>query len=465
RTGASSRRGGRGVRGGRSIYIHWAQEAFDQGGMIREYVKWDYELRDGSQVEAAVDRALTLATADPPGPAYLMLPREVLAAGNETFALRREEVRFGHASPQPNAEQVERAAELLAGAERPLLIASASGVNPETVPLLVELAETAAVPVVDFCNIYLNFPTNHPLHLGFTPDGLLQEADVIIALEADVPWMPNLFKPSDSARVIHMGRDPYFSAYAMRSFPMDVILAGDPAAGLRMLREAVAKRLQGKEAALEGRRERCGRIHAEQRADWAKQAEGAAQDRPIDPRWLSACINRVRDEDTVLVNEYDLMLNHVDIAEPGTFFGSSHAGGLGWALGASLGAKLARPEKTVIATVGDGCYTFNAPTSAHFVSRAQGLPFLTVIFNNRCWNAVRRAARALYPDGWMTSRDDDPLSALEPSPHYEKIVEAHEGYGECVEDPAEVLPALERALRVVREEGRQAVLNVVCRLP
>ncbi|MDP6485093.1 MAG: thiamine pyrophosphate-dependent enzyme, partial [Nitrospinota bacterium] len=162
---------------------------------------------------------------------------------------------------------------------------------------------------------------------------------------------------------------------------------------------------------------------------------------------------------------YDLVPNHVDFRRPGAFFASSHASGLGWAMGASLGVKLADPDKTVIATVGDGSYIFNSPTSAHFVSRAQNLPFLTIIFNNQCWNAVRRSAQGLYPDGWASGRNQFPLSDLQPSPHFEKMMGLHEGYGERVEEPGELPGALERALRAVREEGRQALLNVICKHP
>ena len=454
-----------GVLGNRDVYIHWAQESRDQAAMLREFVKWDYELRNPGQLETVVDRALTLAMADPPGPVYLTLPREVLAEKQQTLSLRREQVRFGQASPQPNAEQIEQAAELLAGAKSPLIIAGASGANPDAVSLLVDLAETGAIPVVEFQHLHTNFPSDHPLHLGFNHAGLLEEADVVVVLETDVPWMPAVSKPKDSTPIIHLGRDPYYSNYTIRGFPIDVSLVGDPAAGLRNLRAALTPRLKGKEAALKARREKLRAVHKKQRADWAKAAEAVGREKPLDYRWVSHCINQVHGDDTILVNEYDLLPNHVDFRRPGAFFASSHASGLGWALGASLGVKLASPDKTVIATVGDGSYIFNSPTSAHFVSRAQNLPFLTIIFNNQCWNAVRRAAEGVYPDGWASGRNRFPLSDLEPSPHFEKMMELHEGYGERVEEPGELPAALERGLRAVREEGRQALLNVICKHP
>jgi acetolactate synthase-1/2/3 large subunit len=97
------------------------------------------------------------------------------------------------------------------------------------------------------------------------------------------------------------------------------------------------------------------------------------------------------------------------------------------------------------------------------VSTTYDLPILIVIFNNGCWGAVRKTTEAHFPKGWAVKTGDFPLSDLTPAPAYEKIVEAHGGYGERVERAEQVRPALQRALKAVREERRQAVLNVICR--
>jgi len=131
----------------------------------------------------------------------------------------------------------------------------------------------------------------------------------------------------------------------------------------------------------------------------------------------------------------------------------------------ALGIKLGAPEKTVIATVGDGAYIFGAPTAAHFVARAQDLPVLFVVFNNRAWNAVKRSVRSHAPQGWAARTGLMPLSDLDPAPDYELVCQANGGYGERVEDPAALPGALERALRAVRQERRQALLNVICKKP
>ncbi|HEU5321999.1 MAG TPA: thiamine pyrophosphate-dependent enzyme, partial [Methylomirabilota bacterium] len=171
------------------------------------------------------------------------------------------------------------------------------------------------------------------------------------------------------------------------------------------------------------------------------------------------------DDRALVVNEYDLDLAHTRLAAPGSYFSQSPASGLGWGLGAALGAKLAAPERTVVCCVGDGAYIFGAPTAAHWVARASALPVLFVVFNNRAWNAVKRSVQSHAPQGWSVRTGVMPLSELDPPPDYELICQASGGWAERVEDPGALPGALARALRVVREDKRQALLNVICKKP
>jgi acetolactate synthase-1/2/3 large subunit len=140
--------------------------------------------------------------------------------------------------------------------------------------------------------------------------------------------------------------------------------------------------------------------------------------------------------------------------------GMSPAGCLGWGLGAALGIKLARPDKLVVAGLGDGAYFLAEPLAAHHVSRAENLPFLTVIYNNRRWGAVRNAVQALHPQGFALRSNHPPLMSLEPSPDFEKLVETCGGKGYRVDARANLRPSLEAAVTTVRS-GRQAVVTVM----
>jgi len=183
----------------------------------------------------------------------------------------------------------------------------------------------------------------------------------------------------------------------------------------------------------------------------------------VNPHYLCAELGRALGEDDILVNEAirnaGVVFNQIVRTRPGTSLGFS-GGGLGCSAGLALGAKLAAPQRTVVCAVGDGAYMFGNPTPAHYVSEAMRLPVLWVVFNNARWAAVHRATLSMYPKGSAAKMSEPFFTTLEPSPRFEKIVEASGGVGTRVEDPAELMPALERAMRVVREEKRQALVNV-----
>jgi acetolactate synthase I/II/III large subunit len=454
-----------GLPGARDTHIHWAQEAFDQAGMLREYVKWDYELRHPVQLEAVVDRALELAMAEPRGPVYLTLPREVLAQPLGELTISSPARRQVTSRRFPDPTRIEEAAERLVRAQNPLIVTAELGRARQAVDELVALADAGAFPVLEASPVYVNFPADHPCHAGWIFGSQdyppMAAADVVLVVDCDVPWFPSKSRPADEATVIQLAVDPFYSRYPMRSYPCDVPIAAEPAVALPLLAEAVRRRIDPSVVA--ARRTRLAESHRVQRESWAKAAAAEAVRTPIGFQWASRCVGDVLGPDTIVVSEYPLDLRHAPPRGAGTCFGSPHSGGLGWGLGAALGAKLGAPDKTVIATVGDGAYIFGAPTAAHLAARLHRLPFLTVIFNNAAWEAVERATRAVHPDGWAATAKSFPLVDLAPAPSYEEIVRGFGGHGERVEDPAELPAALRRALRVVREEGRQAVVNVICR--
>jgi acetolactate synthase-1/2/3 large subunit len=450
-----------GLQGVRNRYIHWAQEMFDQAGMLREIVKWDYELRRAEHVEDVVARALEIAMTPPRGPVYLTLPREVLAAGaaESQPGVRRSPPAGAH--PDPAA--IEQLANWLASAEHPLIITANAGCRAEAAAALARLAERFALPVVAFNPRFLALPSNHPLHHGHQPRPLLDTADMVLVLECDVPWIPALEGPPQHCRVAHIGEDPSFSRYPMRSFPADLSIAAAPAASLAALERALAARIAGDDAATAARR----RDLAERAAARRARAEAAAEkDRTalhITPEWLSRSIGDAVGKDAIIVNEYPLRLDHCARTEPGSYFGSSPAGGLGWGFGAALGAKLAAKDRLVVATLGDGAYVFANPTACHWTAAAHELPILVILFNNSRYAAVRNATLGMYGEGAAARGKGGLLADLSPSPAFEMLAEASGGWGMRVEDPAELPAALTRAIDVVTREKRQALLNVICR--
>jgi acetolactate synthase-1/2/3 large subunit len=453
-----------GVLGSRNGPIHWGQEMFDQAGMLREFVKWDYEMRLPIQADELVPRALEVMMSSPRGSAYLTLPREALG-GAVPPSNRPMTPRAHPSAPHPDPAAIEVLADLIAKAERPLIITAASGRFVGGTEALARVTERFALPVISFNARFVCLPSSHPMHLGYQPRPLLSEADLVIALDTDVPWYPSQESPPPGCRVVHIGDDPAFSRYPMRGFPCDLSITAETVAALNALEAALAAKGVDKDAKLATRRQKLGERWKAMRAAWKATAEKAAAQPTIKIEYLNKCLGDAIGPDAVIVNEYWTRPEFCPREKPATLFGSSPAGGLGWALGAALGAKLAQPEKFVVATVGDGAYMFANPTACHWVGEAHKLPTLTVINNNLVYNAVRRATLAMYEKGVAQAENDaHTLADLTPAPAYEKLVEASGGHGERVDLPADLPAALARAVKVVREEKRQAVVNVMVTL-
>src|SRR2546421_639846 len=350
---------GKGSFGSRSRQIHWGQEMFDQAGMVREIVKWDYELRMPGQAADVVARAHEVAMTVPRGPVYLVLPREPLSASlADTPAIVPRPVP-GAAHPDPAA--IEELAGWIARAERPLIITAGPGLDDNAGPALARIA-------------------------------------------------------------------------------------------LAALNAALAKKTLN----VETRRAKLIERHHARRQKSAKDAQASQ----LNAATFSAAVGETVGADAIIFNEYPLSLEHCAREKPGTFYGLSAAGGLGWGLRAAMGAKLAAPEKFLVATIGDGAYMFANPTVCHWVADKFAIPVLTVIFNNSRYGAVRRATLSMFKDGAAGEDDGQFLADLSPSPPFEEFVRAQGGHGERVETHAELAPALTRARDAVRG-GKQAVVNVL----
>jgi acetolactate synthase-1/2/3 large subunit len=454
-----------GLPGARDAYIHWGQEMYDQAGMLRELVKWDYELRNGAQTEIVVDRALSIAASEPAGPVYLTLPREVLAQGINPaaeFTYEQPGRRVAATPPRADASALAEAARILAKADNPLIVTTNAGRHLDVMATLGAFASRFAIPVVQFTPRYACLASSHEMQLGFDPAARIAAADAVLVLESDVPWIPSRVSPSPDAKVIHIGLDPLFQNTPIRGFLCDLAIQSLVAPALHELSAALEPLVD--EARIAVRRKRIAGERATLQDGLRRQREELRHTHPLHPAWISHCIGEAKGADAIVISEYPLVLSHCDFERPGSFFASSSASGLGWGFGAALGAKLAAPERLVIAALGDGAFLFSNPVAAHYAAVAHDLPVLVVIFNNSMWNAVRRSTLTMYPSGATAKSNKAPLMHLAALPPFERICEASGGYGERVVDPDELPKALARAIKVVKK-GRQALLNVICAAP
>ena len=344
-------------------------------------------------------------------------------------------------------------------AERPLLIASSLGRVAEEAIALARMAERFALPVVAHTPRYLCLPTDHPLHHGFDPHPFLDDADLILVIEADVPWMPSVKAPhADRARRSHR-RGPGVPALSHALVP-------EPSVDSRQRRRRACARWRPhwKVARERSRRDSSsgGDGRARAAAQRAKVDARVAADAPhISPEYLSRCIGEIAGADGLIFNEYQLRLDACARTRPGSYFALSPAGGLGWSVGAALGAKLAAPDRFVVATIGDGGMIFANPTACHWVAEAHELPILMVIFNNERYGAVRNATMAMFASGAAGRENGLGLADLSPSPPFERYAEAHGAFAARVERPADLPAVLAAAREAVVNEKRHALVNVM----
>jgi acetolactate synthase-1/2/3 large subunit len=450
-----------GKLGARNTRVTWAQEMYDQGGMLRDIVKWEYELRGAHQLENIVERGLTIAAAEPKGPVYLTLPREILAEPlPKPIPFRPDLPPHLPTLPQPDPAAIALLADKLAAAELPVISSLSGGADPNSVAALAALCEDYAIAYADDQARYVNVPASHPMHLGHSLPPVLREADALCFVESDVPWVPDVAQPRADAFVAQCGIDPLYSRYPVRTHRADLLIT----TGATSLYSALAQALAARKSRIpKGRFERIAeKSRALREARKVATQTELAKDGPITNQFLSATLAKITHENCVLFNEYWAARDQFAFDAPSSYFYLPASGGLGWALPAALGAKLVSPKRTYIAAVGDGTYLFSNPAACHHASQKHNLPVLTVVCNNTRWNAVNATARLVYPNGKLAKYAVHPISDLSPAPAYEQYSIASGGFGERVSERGELELALRRAMHAVEQEGRQALLNVIC---
>jgi acetolactate synthase-1/2/3 large subunit len=309
----------------------------------------------------------------------------------------------------------------------------------------------------------VNFPSTHPLHLGFSDSPFIQEADCLLILDHDVPWVPALMRPSSHCKVIQIDFDPLKRDIPLWGFPVDLSIEADSEQAMTALTEEIARRITPDDRTrIESRRSALSTEHDAQRFRWHQRAHHLADRQPIAPEWAAFCLNEIVDEHTIIVSEAAsntlLLWNYLQLDNPGSYY-ESQGSGLGWAVGAAVGAKLASPSKTVICVQGDGSWMFSSPMAAYTASRQYQCPFLTVIFNNQEYYSTAEAILTLAPSGQVSKSEVYPACDLPEAGLYSKLAEAMGLWACTVDDPKKLRSALRQGLEQVRA-GRSAMVNI-----
>ena len=384
--------------GARNEFIHYVQDAPRQHEIVGQYVKWAYELRAPETVGPVLMRAIQMATTSPEGPVYITGAREVWDAAAQTSpepGINWPSVRLGGLPDESVADLYDA----LKRAERPIVITSYLGRQAGSVHRLVELSNRIGIGVCEASPQYVNFPGTHAHHLSYRRNTLVNEADLILMLDVDVPWITSKVRPAAQARLFHVDEDPIKQGLGFWHFPAQHSYRADSRAVLDQLLAVTERSVDGRDA-------RCEWIRAaKERLSAPVETRGNG---PITPEELTDAVRELVTDRTVVIFEEpsgtESIPSILRMDAPGSFF-SSGGSGLGWGINAAIGAKLANPDAEVITLVGDGCYFFGVPSSAYWVASTYKTPHLTIIYNNGGWNSPKLSTQWVHPGG-SASRND-----------------------------------------------------------
>jgi acetolactate synthase-1/2/3 large subunit len=436
----------------------WMQQSFDQNGIVRNYVKWDHRLEYQDNPGLMASRALQVAQTEPRGPVYMSVPREIalLPVRETSFPTTTQLGVPRSAAPDPDG--IREIARRLLAAERPYVVVSSAGRDHATVPALVTLCELLALPVATSAfRAYQCFPMNHPLNLGLVP---LADADVVVAIDANVPWVPGASAPPPSAYVAVIDPDPIRARIPTYEFTADLRLTAGALGAIEALTAAVRETIAPADRTrIDGRRKRYNEAHAKQLAEREREATSRAKKTPIDKLWLSHQIGAFAGTDAIVLDEtlpHNAVEHYLQCAEPGSYIANPASSG-GYTPGAALGVKLARPDKHVIAVTGDGFYMFSTANAALLAARTYGAPFTIVIYQNGAYSTGTLQVSTMYPESYakQTGYEGGTFGSID----FAKEAEACGAYGENVTDPDQIMPALQRA-RDANSRGLPAVISV-----
>ena len=426
----------------------------DQVSIFKAITKATVEVTHPARAADVLRTAFRIAYAER-GPVLYDIPRDYFYGEIEDEILRPDQYRADMRS-KGSPESLDKAAELLANAKNPVIIAGKGVVDGNAIETVKALAEYLTAPVAAS---YLHndaFPADH--HLSVGPLGymgskaamkLASEADVVLALgcrlsvfgtvpQYDVDWFPK------GAKIVQVDINP---KQIGRTHPIEVGIVGDAnEAG-----QGIFDRLKAKSKNGGPDRKRISRIEAEKEA-WKEEQVSLAMENgdPIHPRRALLEMSRVLPENAIVTTDIGNVCStsngYFEFTQPRKFIAALTFGNCGFAYPAALGAQIARPEDPVLAVVGDGAWGM----SLHEVSTAveQNLPVIACVFNNKKWGAEQRNQVDFYNNRFVGSEID--------GPDFAEVGKAMGAEGLLVEDPEDVGEAVAEAIR----SRRPTVLDI-----
>jgi thiamine pyrophosphate-dependent acetolactate synthase large subunit-like protein len=468
--------------------IDWTHTALVQGNQVRDYVKWDDQPYSIAGIPMSFMRGYRIATTEPKGPVYICYDTDLQEDSLKEKIRIPDLSRFAPSAPLPaNPESLRKAAQLLLAADAPLIIVENLGRNHQAVDSLMELAELLAIPVVDKVGGRkangFNIPNTHPLDITQGARDYMAKSDVILALDVydlygslitvDKTTRFSKLLTSPSVKIVSISmNDMLIHSWAGDYQPLqavDVPITAETSVAVPELTN-ICRRMLGsdrkKKALIQARFKTVKAIHDGLRTKWAAEARAAGDKKDIATAFLAKELWEViKKEDWILVNG---SANHWarklwEWTKPYQYLGPGNGGGLGYEMGAAIGATLAHTgEGKVCVNIQDDGALLYTP-SALWTLAHHKVPLLTVMYNNRSYynseeHQIQTAKYRKRPveNAYVGTRVENPAI------NFAKMAESYGIYGEGpILRTEDLRPALQRALKVVKDKKLPALVDVV----
>jgi benzoylformate decarboxylase len=439
-------------------------EGKDLVELTKQFTKWSSEVHRADRIPEILNRAFKVAATPPTGPVYLSLPSNLLG---EPVNVRNPDAQRSRVVPRMAAdpEALKEAARLLAEARRPLIIAGSGIAKAGAIEDLIKLADMVAAPVVmEPRYSFLSFPTTHPYSFQIAERQptfdlpVWGEPDLILAIGCrlirEYRYLPEpVIKPE--TRCIHIEEDPWEIG---KVFSVDLGIIADAKSALGSLVDAFALFAEKSNGNRKTERIECLKKAKETTtAELEQRIQNGWDTTPINAARLVRTMDRLLEQDVLIVNESptskDILMSNLQFTQNRSYFSNSSAGHLGWGLGAAIGAKLASPNRRVVACLGDGSCMFGI--QGLWTLAKYRVPLVVIVFNNRAYMAVKNQFRG--PEERIKIAAELGAELVGPELNFARIADSFGIFGQRVEEPEQIEPTLRRAL----EQSGPALVDVV----
>ena len=442
------------------------EEIDDLVGMTKEFTRWSFEAPMASRVPELLRNAMRISTTPPGGATYLAIPTNVSTAVAKADIYPKELFTVALRT-KPDPREIEKAAQILIEARKPFMLVGLEVWRCDAYDEVLQLAELLGMQVMQGLSPYTDFPTDHPLYIGqsdrsFTAFRSLEGVDVLINMGS-----PMLYQEG-AAPVA----GPDWKIIECRSVPNDVARwSADTVPIVADIKETAKALVEAVRTAMTP----ADKAKAKERFDWiadfnrkvaltrAQMADERKDMVPIGYEHIGIEAQKQLEPDAIITHEFNSAMPRV--LPWLTFgkgkkelFGRTLGSGLGWSVGASIGIKMAKPNRQTVCLVGDGAFLMGQ-IEALWAARRFEAPVLYIVFNNRSFNDTRMRVTAVAPK-LRESKLDMGSYLGNPDVSFETAAKAFDVNGATVTKPGEIAPALARGIKELKD-GRPFVLDIV----